>query len=77
MALIGFICLGAGYYLAVTTESPIKAITIFLLAVILVMAGTYLLFTAGSIVILKFLRRRKSFITGLEILSAYRECFIE
>ena len=53
MALIGFICLGAGYYLAVTTESPIKAITIFLLAVILVMAG--------SIVILKFLRRRKSF----------------
>lgn len=61
MALIGFICLGAGYYLAVTTESPIKAITIFLLAVILVMTGTYLLFTAGSIVILKFLRRRKSF----------------
>lgn len=61
MALIGFICLGAGYYLAVTTESPIKAITIFLLAVILVMAGTYLLFTAGSIVILKFLRLRKSF----------------
>ena len=61
MALIGFICLGAGYYLVVTTESPIKAITIFLLAVILVMAGTYLLFTAGSIVILKFLRRRKSF----------------
>ena len=60
MALIGFICLGAGYYLAVTTESPIKAITIFLLAVILVMAGTYLLFTAGSIVILKFLRRRNS-----------------
>lgn len=61
MALIGFICLGAGYYLAVTTEFPIKAITIFLLAVILVMAGTYLLFTAGSIVILKFLRCRKSF----------------
>lgn len=61
MALLGFICLGIGYYLAVTTESPISAISIFLLAVILVMAGTYLLFTAGSIVILKFLRRRKSF----------------
>ena len=61
MALLGFICLGIGYYLAITTESPIKAITIFLLAVILVMAGTYLLFTAGSIVILKFLHRRKSF----------------
>ena len=61
MALLGFICLGIGYYLAITTESPIKAITIFLLAVILVMAGTYLLFTAGSIIILKFLRHRKSF----------------
>ena len=73
MALIGFICLGAGYYLAVTTESPIKAITIFLLAVILVMAGTYLLFTAGSIVILKFLRRRKEFLLqDWKFLSAYR-----
>lgn len=61
MALIGFVCLGIGYYLAVTTESPISAISIFLLAVILVMTGTYLLFTAGSIVILKFLRRRKGF----------------
>ena len=61
MALLGFICLGIGYYLAITTESPISAISIFLLAAILVMAGTYLLFTAGSIVILKFLRRRKSF----------------
>ncbi len=61
MAFLGVICLGVGYYLAVTTESPIQAIFIFLLAVILVMAGTYLLFTAGSIVILKFLRRRKSF----------------
>ena len=61
MTLIGFVCLGIGYYLAITTESPISAISIFLLAVILVMAGTYLLFTAGSIVILKFLRRRKKF----------------
>ena len=61
MALIGFVCLGIGYYLAITTESPISAISIFLLAVILVMTGTYLLFTAGSIVILKFLRRRKKF----------------
>ena len=61
MALIGFVCLGIGYYLAITTESPISAISIFLLAVILVMAGTYMLFTAGSIVILKFLRRRKKF----------------
>ena len=48
MALIGFVCLGIGYYLAITTESPISAISIFLLAVILVMTGTYLLFTAAK-----------------------------
>ena len=58
LSLTGGIAIGI---LAITTESPIKAISIFLLAVILVMTGTYLLFTAGSIVILKFLRRRKSF----------------
>ena len=61
MAFLGVICLGVGYYLAVTTESPIYAIFIFLLAVILVMAGTYLLFTAGSIVVLKVLRWNKKF----------------
>ena len=61
IALLGFICLGTGYYIAVTTESPLQAITLFLVAVLLVMAGTYLLFTAGSIVILKLMRHRKSF----------------
>lgn len=61
IALIGFVCLGSGYYIAVTTESPIDAIPMFLLAVLLVMAGTYLVFTAGSIAILKMLRWKKSF----------------
>lgn len=61
MALIGFICLGSGYYIAVTTESPIDALGLFFLAVVLVMAGTYLVFTAGSIAVLKVLRWKKSF----------------
>lgn len=61
MALAGFACLGVGYYIAVTTESPIDAIGIFFLAVLLVMAGTYLVFTAGSIAVLKVLRWKKSF----------------
>ena len=75
MALIGFVCLGIGYYLAITTESPISAISIFLLAVILVMAGTYLLFTAGSIVILNFFAAEKNFTTKPAILSASPACF--
>lgn len=61
MALLGFLCLGAGYFLAVTTESILSAFGIFLVAVLLVMAGTYLTFTAGSIMILKLMRRKKSF----------------
>lgn len=61
MALIGFFCLGSGYYIAVTTESPLSAIYMFFLAVLLVMAGTYLVFTAGSIAILKMMRWKKSF----------------
>ena len=61
IALIGFACLGSGYYIAVTTESPLSAIYMFFLAVLLVMAGTYLVFTAGSIAILKMMRWKKSF----------------
>ena len=61
MALIGVICLGAGYYIAITTESPLDALLLFFVAVLLVMAGTYLLFTAGSIAFLKMLRWKKSF----------------
>ena len=61
MALLGFICLGSGYYIAVTTKSPVTALGLFFAAVLLVMAGTYLLFTAGSIVVLKVMRWKKSF----------------
>lgn len=61
LALIGTISLSSGYYIALTTESPLDAMTLFFLAVILVMIGTYALFTAGSIVILKILRKNKKF----------------
>lgn len=61
IAVLGFLCLGYGYYLAVTTESVMDALGVFLIAVLLVMAGTYLVFTAGSIVILKLMRRNKKF----------------
>lgn len=60
-AIAGVLCLGAGYYLAVTVQNPVTAITVFFVAVILVIAGTYLLFTAGSIVLLKLLRANKRY----------------
>ena len=61
MALIGFVCLGAGYFFALTTQSPFAAISKFLLAVVLVIVGTYFVFTAGSIVIIKMLRKNKNY----------------
>jgi len=59
LALIGVLSLGAGYYIALTTKSAIRALTIYFLAVFLVIIGTYYLFTAISIVVLKQLRRNK------------------
>lgn len=61
LALVGAAAMGAGYYLALTTERPIDAIDTFIVAVILVIIGTYCLFIAGSIAVLKALRRKKNF----------------
>ena len=61
IALIGAICLGSGYYISLTTTNPIAALNMFFIAVILVIIGTYLLFTAGSIVLLKALRKNKNY----------------
>lgn len=61
MTILGLVCVGAGYYISITTESPLEAITMFFEAVILVIIGTYFLFTAGSIAFLKLLRRNKNY----------------
>lgn len=61
LTLIGIACIGAGYYIAITTESPLKALMLFFVAVLLVIIGTYCLFTAGSIALLKMLRRNKNY----------------
>lgn len=57
--ICGLAFLGAGYYLALSIESPLAALQIFFVAAVLVMGGTYLLFTAGSIGLLKLLRRNR------------------
>ncbi len=61
MAVVGAACLGAGYFIAVTTKDPALAMAFYFLAVILVIIGTYCLFTAGSIALLKMLRKNKAF----------------
>lgn len=61
LAIIGLICLGTGYYMSVSIQDPVTAFVFFMVAVILVVIGTYMLFTAGSIVILKLLRKNKRY----------------
>ncbi|WP_010246251.1 ABC transporter permease [Acetivibrio cellulolyticus] len=61
MAIAGAISLGIGYYIALTTETPTDAISLFLVAVVLVIMGTYFLFNAGSIALLKLLRKNKKY----------------
>jgi len=60
-AIFGAACLAVAYYIAITTQNPLKVLGMFFIAVILVMVGTYLLFTAGSIALLKSLRGNKKF----------------
>ena len=61
LVVLGVLTLGAGYVIAAVTQNPIEAMMLFFVAVILVIIGTYCLFTAGSIAILKRLRANPKF----------------
>ena len=61
LALIGVVCLASGYIMSIKTSTAYDAIGLFFVAVLLVIAGTYLLFMSCSIVFLKALRRNKRY----------------
>ena len=61
LALIGLALIGYGYYTAQTVQNPVKAILVFFYAVIAVIIGTYLVFMAVSITVLKIMKNNKNF----------------
>lgn len=61
LAIVGAIVLGTGYYIAQTTGNPLDAMTKFFFAVVCVVLGTYGLFIAGSIAVLKMLKKNKKY----------------
>ncbi|WP_102272771.1 ABC transporter permease [Cytobacillus massiliigabonensis] len=61
LVIIGVAALASGYYIALVTESPLAALNKFFLAVLLVIIGTYSLFTAGTIALLKLMRKNKGY----------------
>lgn len=61
LVIFGLLALGGGYLLALTVKDTVSAVLLFFLAVLLVIIGTYCLFTAGSIALLKGLKKRENF----------------
>ena len=58
-ALIGAGLHGGAYYMSQTIEAPVAALYSFFVAVLLVILATYILFDAGSIVLLSLLQKNK------------------
>ena len=61
LVIVGVAALGNGYWIALTTEAPLEALLKFFVAVVCVIIGTYALFIAGNIVVLKILRKNKAY----------------
>ena len=61
LSILGTCTLAAGYHIAISSRLDSTVFTDFFLAVFLVIAGTYFLFTSGSIAVLRFLKKRKKF----------------
>ena len=57
----GAVILAAAYYLAVSIQNPLSALTMFFVAVGMVIVATYLLFVAGSVLLCRILQKKKSF----------------
>lgn len=59
--VLGLLFLAAGYGISLYITNPIEAMILFFVAVIFVIIGTYLLFTTGSIALLKVLEKNKGY----------------
>ena len=60
-SLLGVAVLAYAYYLTITVKPRMSALTTFMTAVFLVVIGTYLIFIAGSIIVLKLLQKNKGY----------------
>lgn len=61
IAGLGVIILGIAYYLAVSIETPLSALTVFFGAVLMVIAASYMLFISGSVALCKVLQKNKGY----------------
>ena len=61
LAVLGALILGAAYFLAVYIQNPLEAIFAFFVAVIMVIAATFMLFVSGSVALCKILQKNKRY----------------
>ena len=61
VGVLGLVLLGAGYYIALKIEQPMSALMWFLVAVMLIILGTYLVLIAGSVILCKMLQKNKAY----------------
>lgn len=61
LAAIGTLALAAAYFISCTIEDPMAALTMFFVAVVMVIAATYLLFTVGSVALCRMLQKNKKY----------------
>lgn len=61
LAILGVLCLGGGYTISIISKNPVSAIGLLFIAIVLVVIGTYFIFVAGIIALLKLLRKSKGF----------------
>ena len=59
--LAGIVILAAAYYIAVSIKTPLTALSLFFIAVIMVIVATYLIFIAGSVWICRLLQKNKRY----------------
>lgn len=61
LGILGVLVLAGAYYLAATIEDPYTAILVFMAAVLMVIAATYLIMIAGSVLFCRILQKKKSY----------------
>lgn len=61
LGVAGILLLGAAYWIAVSITSPLSALLLFFVAVLMVIAATYLLFISGSVWLCRLLQKNKRY----------------
>lgn len=61
LAALGILTLGGGYAIAILVKDVFSAVSLFFVAVILVIIGTYCCFIAGSVTVLRILKKNRRY----------------